>query len=48
MYEHTCAACHGTNGDGQGPMYKVVHILVFLHIKIETLRRFYSLCNYKW
>jgi cytochrome c len=20
MYEHTCTACHGTNGDGQGPI----------------------------
>lgn len=20
MYEHTCAACHGINGDGQGPI----------------------------
>ena len=20
MYEHTCAACHGVNGDGQGPI----------------------------
>ena len=20
MYEHTCSACHGLNGDGQGPI----------------------------
>jgi hypothetical protein len=37
MYEHTCSACHGLMVTDKVQLYKVVHILVFLHIKIETL-----------